>query len=80
MSTSRDYLADSVILTSTLFGSIYLFSSSLFGLNQKWLKDAENSNPWGRFEIMNFSIMGISGIVIGFTASKAYEILAAKTP
>lgn len=55
-------LLNSIVLSASLFGSIYLFSTSLFGLNNKWINDKKSC--WGMFEMVNGTIMVCSGIVM----------------
>lgn len=37
MKSSELIITKSIVLSACLFGSIYLFSTSLIGLNKKWL-------------------------------------------
>ena len=55
-------LLNSIVLSASLFGSIYLFSTSLLGLNNKWIDDKKSC--WGMVEIVNGTIMVCSGIVM----------------
>ena len=50
----------SIVLSAFLFGSIYLFSTSLIGLNKKWLKNQQVS----LYELVNGTILILSGTVM----------------
>lgn len=62
-------ISNSIVLSACLFGSIYLFSTSLIGQNKKWLKN----EPVSMF--VNGTILTLSGVVMTFTAYKAFGIL-----
>ena len=65
-------VSNSIVLSACLFGSIYLFSTSLIGLNKKWMKN----EPVSSFELVNGSILTLSGVVMTVTAYKAFGILS----
>jgi hypothetical protein len=50
----------SIVLSACLFGSLYLFSTSLIGLNKKWLKNQQVS----LYELVNGTILILSGTVM----------------
>lgn len=58
-----------IILPATIFGSFYLFSTSLIGLNKKWLKNEKFS----LIEFINVPILIVSGTVITTTIYKAFK-------
>ena len=60
-------ISNSIIVSASLFGSIYLFSTSLIGLNKKLLKNESVS----LLELVNGSILIFSGTIIIITAHKA---------
>jgi hypothetical protein len=66
-------LSNSIVLSASLFGSIYLFSTSLIGFNKKWIKDEKSC--WGMFEMVNGAIVVCSGFVMALTSTKAFAIL-----
>ena len=68
--------SDSIILSVSLFGSIYLFSTSIAGINNKWIKDGEAQVT--AFEILNGSIMLLSGGGVLLTSFKAYQLISNK--
>ncbi len=59
-------VTNSIVLSAFLFGSIYLFSTSLIGLNKKWLKKESLS----LFEFVNGSILILSGTGLIITTFK----------
>lgn len=64
-------VSNSIVLSACLFGSVYLFSTSLIGLNKKWMRN----EPASMFEFVNGSILTLSGAVMAITAYKAFGIL-----
>mgnify|MGYP000343634878 CR=1 FL=1 len=72
-SISETLVLNSIVLSAGLFGSIYLFSTSLNGLNKKWMKDERFS--LGAFEILNGGLMLISGILIVVSGTKTFNII-----
>ena len=60
MKSSELIIRNSIVLLACLFGSIYLFSTSLIGLNKKWLKNQQVSLS----ELVNGTILILSGTVI----------------
>ncbi len=60
-------ISNSIIVSACLFGSIYLFSTSLIGLNKKLLKNESVS----LLEFVNGSIFIFTGTIIIITAHKA---------
>ena len=71
---SQRLVSNSIILSASLFGSFYLFSTSLVGLNKKWSKDGKVEG--GVFELINGIILAISGVVVVITAKEAFDILS----
>ena len=67
MSSDKTIVTNTIILSAYLFGSFYLFSTSLTGLNKKWLKRESVSLT----DIINGSIMVVSGTAITTFAYKA---------
>jgi hypothetical protein len=65
-----------IVLSASMFGAIYLFSASLIGLNKKWIKQEKSEVT--AFEIINGTIMFLSGGIVFFTSIKAYNILLNK--
>ncbi len=65
---------NSIVLSASLFGSIYLFSTSLIGFNKKWIKDDKYS--FRVFDVVNGSVMFLSGLVLVVTSVKAFQILS----
>ena len=60
MKSSELIITNSIVLAACLFGSIYLFSTSLIGLNKKWLINQQVS----LYELVNGTILILSGTVI----------------
>ena len=60
MKSSELIITNSIVLSACLFGSIYLFSTSLIGLNKKWLKNQQVSLS----ELVNGTILILSGTVM----------------
>jgi hypothetical protein len=63
-------VTNSIVLSAFLFGSIYLFSTSLIGLNKKMVKNESLS----LFEIVNGSILILSGTGLIITGCKALRL------
>ena len=53
----------SIILSASLFGSFYLFSTSLICLNKKWI----TNKPVSLYDIVNGSVLVFSGSIITAT-------------
>tara|TARA_B100000073_G_scaffold95616_1_gene75983 strand:- start:652 stop:990 length:339 start_codon:yes stop_codon:yes gene_type:complete len=66
-------ISNSIVLSSSLFGAIYLFSTSLVGLNKKW--NNQDKHTLSVLDGINTAIMGISGYIIIKTSQRAFEIL-----
>lgn len=66
-------LSNSIVLSASLFGSIYLFSTSLIGFDKKWIKD--DQYRFGTFDVVNGTVMVFSGLVMVGTSMKAFAIL-----
>jgi uncharacterized membrane protein (DUF485 family) len=65
-----------IVLSASMFGAIYLFYTSLIGINKKWMKqEQEKSSNVTAFEILNGTILFLSGGVVVFTSIKAFNIL-----
>lgn len=64
-------VSNSIVLSACLFGSVYLFSTSLIGINKKWMRN----EPASMFEFVNGTILTLSGVVITVTAYKAFGFL-----
>ena len=47
-----------IITTAIMFGSVYILSASLIGLNKRWMSD------FSLFEIITLSIIFISGTML----------------
>ncbi len=64
-----------VIISGSMFGSVYLFSISLINLNQIYLKDDScrelNDNSLKKLRIINGFTMLFSGITFGYFAYMA---------
>ena len=67
-----------IILSAGLFGSIYIFSISLgnFSLYLMNKKDSREDNRLTIHEVLNGTIMCVSGCIVAVTSLKAMEILA----
>jgi hypothetical protein len=61
---------NTIVLSAFTFGSIYLFSVSLNGLNKKWLKNEEKSSL---YEFVNGTILSVSGIAIVATFYNSFK-------
>lgn len=61
-----------IIISSTLFGSIYLFSSSLYLLNYALINKLVIPFP---LKIINTSVLLMTGTIITLTAKKTFEYL-----
>ncbi len=72
-SAPESLISNSIILAGSLLGAVFICSTSLIGLNKKWIK--EKKNELTVFEILNGSIMIITGGVIVFTSIKALKFL-----
>jgi hypothetical protein len=65
-------ISNSILLSSCMLGSIYLFSTSLIGLNKKWIKGEKVSKS--SYEYINGSIMLFSGYIMMSTTWKAFRM------
>jgi hypothetical protein len=66
--------SNSILLSVYLFGSVYLFSTSLGGMNKMWIQDKRNTNN-RIFFMMNGGVLVVSGALMVHMASKAWFIL-----
>ena len=70
---------DSIVLSACLFGSVYLFGTALNGINERWIKEPKYMFPIKKTnnfsEILNCSILIVSGSIITATACKAIKLL-----
>ena len=71
---------DSIVLSACLFGSVYLFGTALNGINKKWInRPPSNINilleSTTFFDILNGSILIVSGSIITASACKAIKLL-----
>ena len=66
-------ISNSIVLSASLFGSVYLFSTSLIGLNKMWIKSGSVS--FGSYEIFNGIVLCCSGFLMFIVAGKSYTIL-----
>ena len=64
---------EQVISDSIVLSAIFLFSASLIGINWKWIK--QQKAEASAFEILNGTIMVLSGVVIFCTSRKAFNKL-----
>ncbi len=71
MSSHTNIISNSIIISSCLFGSIYLFSNSLIGLNKKLLT---NKNIF-LLDLVNGPILIFTGAIITITYYKALTLL-----
>lgn len=69
-------ISDSIVLSARMFGAIFLFSASLIGINWKWIQ--QQKAEVSAFEILNGTIMVLSGGVIFCTSNKAFNKLFGK--
>ena len=67
---------DSIVLSASMFGAIFLFSVSLIGINRKWIK--QQKAELSASEVFNGTIMFLSGGVIVFISNKALTKLFGK--
>ena len=67
-------ISNSLVLSASMFGAIYLFSTSLIGMNKKWIKQGKAEVT--AFEVLNGTIILLSGGIILFTSIKALKILS----
>ena len=51
-----------IITTAIMFGSVYILSASLIGLNKRWIK--YGISDFSLFEIITLSIIFISGSML----------------
>lgn len=66
-------VSNSIVLSASMFGAMYLFSTSLIGMNKKLIK--QGKTEVSAFEVLNGAIMILSGGFICFTSIKAFNIL-----
>ncbi len=71
MSSHINIISNSIIISSCLFGSIYLFSNSLIGFNKKLLT---NKNIF-LLDLVNGTILIFTGTIITITTYKALTLL-----
>ena len=69
----KSLIFNSIVLSATMFGSVFLFSTSLIGVNKMWIKNAKCH--FGSYEIFNGIVMCCSGLVMCITAVKSLTIL-----
>ena len=62
---------NNIILSSVIFGSVYIFSNSLIELNKRWMK--YSMRDFTLFEVINLTIMGVAGAVL-LISYKSIEI------
>ena len=67
---TKNIILDSIILSGCVFGSFYLFSSSLRELNKKLIEKRCTLEHI----IMEGSILTFSGIIMSVTTYKAFKI------
>ena len=72
-SKHNHYVSEILILSASMFGAIYLFSTSLIGMNKKWIKQGKAEVT--AFEVLNGTIFLLSGGIILFTSINAFKIL-----
>jgi hypothetical protein len=60
-----------IIIATMMFGSVHILSTSLIGLNKRWIK--YGISDFSLFEIINFSIGLIAGtfLMIGYKSIKS---------
>ncbi len=73
VSVSELTVSDSITLSASMFGAICLFTNSLIGMNKKWIKQEKAETS--AIELLNGTIMFLSGGVILFTSITAFKIL-----
>ena len=66
-------ISNSIVLSASLFGSVYLFSTSLIGLNKMWIKNGAVS--FDLYLIFNGIVLCCSGFVMFITSGKSFAIL-----
>ena len=66
-------ISNSIVLSASLFGSVYLFSTSLIGLNKMWIKSGQVN--FGLYEIFNGIVLCCSGFIMFITAGKSFSII-----
>ena len=62
-------ISDYIVLSASLFGATFLFSTSLIGINKKWSKEGKSTLT--AFEVLNGTILVLSGSMIFLTSAKA---------
>ena len=53
---------NTIITAAIMFGSVHILSTSLIGLNKRWIK--YGISDFSLFEIINFSIVLITGTLL----------------
>ena len=66
-------ISNSIVLSASMFGAIYLFSTLLIEMNKKWIKQEKSEAT--TFEVLKGTIMFLSGEVVFFTSVKTFNIL-----
>ncbi len=69
---SERLVTDAIILSATCVGSIYLLSTSISGLNKKWIKSVSGGYL---FEILNGTVACVTAIVALYCGYKSFPIL-----
>lgn len=69
-------ISDSIVLSASMFGAIFVFSTSLFGINWKWIK--HQKVEVSIFEILNGTLMVLSSRVIFCISKEAFKKLFGK--
>jgi uncharacterized membrane protein (DUF485 family) len=73
-------ISQAIILSSALFGSIYMGSVSLIGFNKMFIRANEMKNKINYpFVILNGNILFVSSIIRLSCASKAYPMICKKS-
>jgi hypothetical protein len=70
------FISNSIVLSASMFGAIYLFSTSLIAVNMKWIQQEKFEVT--AVEMLNGTIMLFSGGLLFFTSIKAFNILLYK--
>ncbi len=69
---SKRLVSDAIVLSATFFGSIYLLSTSIIGLNKKWIKSGCGNYI---YEILNGSVVAVAALAVVFLGNKSFSIL-----
>lgn len=73
ITTSPIRISQSIVLSASLFGALYIFSTSLFGINQKWIEQKKVEVT--AFEIINGTILFLTGGIVFITSIKSLSML-----